>query len=121
MNETKFDRYIQLAAPVLGQNLLVIEDIDALPDDTIVLGLFPMAPKESLYQIVRRQHHDRISTYAVPYNIYKPQPAKWQYEITGYGQYTLGNGPEDIRLWIPPEPVEPIDEGGDVVWATMIF
>jgi hypothetical protein len=102
------------------QKLLTIDDINHLPEGTIALGHFPGFPEASLYIIKRIAHHDRISTYAIPYHEYKEQPAIWPYEITGYGQYELGNTPADIRLWIPPEPVEPEDEGGDEVWATML-
>jgi hypothetical protein len=121
MRETPYDRYLQLAIPTSGKKLLSIEDINALPDGEVLIGLYPMDPKESLYKIVRRQHHDRISTYAVPHHIYKEQPAKWHYEVTGAGKYELGSTSSHIRLWRLTAPVEPAEEHGDEVWATMLI
>jgi hypothetical protein len=121
MNDTLYDKIIQLEVPVTGKELLTLEDVNSLPEGEVVIGLYPTDPKESLYIIKRVQHHDRISTYAVPHHIYIEQPAKWQYEVSGYGQYQLGTGLDEIRLWLPPEPVEPPVEDGDEVWVTMLL
>lgn len=109
------------AVSIPTQKILTIEDVNRLPEGTRLLGFFPGFPEAQIYTLKRIAQHDRISTYAVPYHDYKEQPATWPYEITGYGQHQLGNDEAHIRLWIPPEPVEPEDEGGDEVWATMLI
>lgn len=121
MDDTLYDKIIQLTAPILGREILTLEDVNSLPDGTVVIGLYPTDPKEQLFEIKRVQHHDRISIYAAPHNIYKSQPARWRYEISGAGPHKLGKGLEDVRLWVVPEPVEPPVEGGDEVWATMLL
>jgi hypothetical protein len=102
------------------QKILTVDDINNLPEGIQMLGFFPGHPEAHMYVLKRIAHHDRVSTYAIPHHDYKEQPALWPYEITGYGQHQLGNDAAHIRLWIPPEPVEPEDEGGDEVWATML-
>ena len=84
-----------------GNKLLSQEQIENLSDGEIVLIQWPCEKGATPYRIKTKplEGYDRPWIYATDIHPYQDSPCLWQREISGFGQFTPGNAPYDLRIW----------------------
>jgi hypothetical protein len=84
-----------------GDKLLTPEEIAQLNDNDIVFVQWPCEEGATPYRIKTKplEGYDRPWVYATDIHPYRDGPCLWQREISGFGQFTPGNTPYDLRVW----------------------
>lgn len=94
-------KLINLLSVQNGHKLLAHEEIAQLQDGDIVLIQWPFKEGATPYRIKTKplEGYDRPWVYATDINPYHESPCLWQREISGFGQFTPGKQPYDLRVW----------------------
>lgn len=94
-------KLINLLSVQNGHKLLSPEQIENLKDGDIVLVQWPCEEGATPYRIRTKplEGYDRPWVYATDIHPYKDGPCLWQREISGFGQFTPGKQPYNLRVW----------------------
>ena len=120
--ETTTSKLINLLS-IRHDKLLTLAEITNLQNGDIVFVQWPCEEAASPYQIRTKTFngYERPWVYATDIHPYKENLCFWDREISGYGKYTPGKDPYDMRVWIKSVPEDPEPEEGYEIFTTILW